>query len=749
MNTAIKMTDEAAGRVGGYLIVWGNPQQRDLQGEYFTPETELALDWYNQRPMLYHHGLDGTMKAEVIGVIDTLKPDATGLWAEAQLDMRKRYVETVRKLINKGVLGWSSGSLPHLVEVADDGRIKKWPVIEGSATPAPAEPRKTDIHTIKSAYVELGLDPAQLGLETQSPGTETEPTSEEPAAKGAEVTAKADTSVEPIKAEETMNIRETLMKLLQVMMQAMPDFKPTEEQVNGIITAAETALAPQQQAMTTMTPDALATAAAPMVGKALLDFVNEQRTAQQASEAAIKTAAENFMKTARPVTNQLPGFTGGGLGNGDQQQRQLVITVKSEYGDASAADMALIYEIRNGKSKRGWNPGQKFFRELADKAAKAIEDGTLKYLPEPGDVDDDDGAPITSAVKAIAAIKSDELDYSTQAGYGDEWVPDLWRSEIWPRVRRDNVVASQFQIWDMPTNPWNVPLEAGDPTVYRVAETKHENQLTLADSNNPTPDSKIGTDKNQLFAYKLGLRVPLSSELEEDSKSILQVIPQFREQAMRAMLDAVDHVLLNADSTIAGSPSGNINRYDAATLVTDADKWLLGWDGMLHQPLIDNTSQKVDAGGAAPTLQMFRAVQSTLDEEYLDDTNNLVWIVDALTHQKMKGIQEFLTMDKFGTKATILTGQVGSLDGVPVLVSNQIKRADTNGKISNTPGNNIRGRAALIYKPYQVVGYRRRIKTWIKFYEETDSYQLGATVRIAFKRRDTTGSVGLLYNILV
>ena len=163
-STFLKTINAIEGRVGGYLIVWGSAQRRDLQGEYFTPETELGLDWYDRRPVLYHHGLDGDLKAAIIGVIDTLRADECGVWAEAQLDMRQRYVRAVHRLIERGILGWSSGSLPHLVEVADDGCIKRWPIIEGSLTPAPAEPRRTDVSVIKSAYDVLGLDTGRLAL---------------------------------------------------------------------------------------------------------------------------------------------------------------------------------------------------------------------------------------------------------------------------------------------------------------------------------------------------------------------------------------------------------------------------------------------------------------------------------------------------------------------------------------------------------------------------------------------------------
>jgi hypothetical protein len=59
MQHAVKFLqapDAPDGRIGGYLVVWGDSATRDLEGEYFTPSTELGLNWYDKRPMLYHHG---------------------------------------------------------------------------------------------------------------------------------------------------------------------------------------------------------------------------------------------------------------------------------------------------------------------------------------------------------------------------------------------------------------------------------------------------------------------------------------------------------------------------------------------------------------------------------------------------------------------------------------------------------------------------------------------------------------------
>ena len=71
-----------------------------------------------------------------------------------------------------------------------------------------------------------------------------------------------------------------------------------------------------------------------------------------------------------------------------------------------------------------------------------------------------------SAMPGISAIKADELSYSTQASFGDEWVPDLWSQQIWNRARLENAILPLFQAVEMPSNPFELPIEGTDPTVY-------------------------------------------------------------------------------------------------------------------------------------------------------------------------------------------------------------------------------------------------------------------------------------------
>ncbi len=584
----VKMIDEGAGRVGGYLITWGERHRRDLQDEFFTPETDLGLDWYERRPVLYHHGLDGALKAALIGAIDTLSPDEIGLWAEAQLDLRKRYVRAVRKLVDQGLLSWSSGSLPHLVEVGAAGRIKRWPIVEGSLTPTPAEPRHSCARTMKSAYKALGLDLARLGL-GESIATDSQYENE----KG-----------------KSMN---------------------------------ETTTSPLKR----------------------LPLADER----------------DALKLAR-------------------------VEVGSEFDSLDALDMLHGYMLlRSAKSFQGVS--ERYSRALAAKISQA----------------------------KLQAAKADELAYSAQTGFGDEWAPDLWSQQIWRKARQDNTVLPLFQSVEMPSNPFELPIEGADPTVYFVPETQDEAQLSLG-AGNPIPDSKVGSGKVTLRAKKLALRVGFSSELVEDA--VVPVLNIYREQAARAIADAIDHVLLNGDST--ASASGNINSDHAAPAATSK---YLALDGLRHLPLVERTASAVNMNGA-PTLAKLREARFKMPAKQAARPSDLAWLVDSGTYAALLNIGEFLTMDKAGPLATAQTGQIGFIDGIPVFVSAEMPLTEADGKVGG--GANGRGQAVCVYRPGWYVGYRRKIAVSVEYLSYYDSYQLTATVRLAFARfNDEVASC--LYNI--
>lgn len=597
-NTAAKMLGED-GRIGGYLVVWGDPSRPDLQGEFFTPETDLGLDWYPRRPVLYHHGLDGTLGPALIGQIEVMQPDSTGVWVEAQLDLRRRWARTVLDLVRQGALGWSSGSLPHLVEIGADGHIRRWPIVEGSLTPTPAEPRFTDAVALKAAYEALGLPLARLALDGRSTDKRSE--------------------------------KET--------------------------------------------------------GEAMIPNEHEQQA------GAIK---------------RLPAA----------QSTTPTIEVRSKYAALDAVDMAFMHTwlSRTGQ----WSPSLAFMRELVSKTYRAVERGELD----------------AGAVRALP-IKADELMHTGLSGYGSEWVPDVWSSELWRKARAENVILPLFRVVEMPSNPFELPISGTDPTVYYVPETQDEDDLTLG-ANNPLPDSQIGSGKVTLTAKKLALRVGFSAELVEDAA--LPLIPLYREQALRVMAEAIDHVLLNGDTTTAAT--GNINSDDAAPEPTAK---YLAFDGLRKLPLVTSPALALDANGA-PSVTLLRTARFLMPPRYSLRPKDCAWIVDGSTYAKLLSDPNLATVDKFGPHATVLTGEIAKVDGVPVLVSAEMPLTQADGK-ANSSGNS-KGQAVCVYRPGWVVGYRRRVAATMDYLPYYDAYQMVATVRLAFAPFDSAVA-SVLYNITV
>lgn len=176
-NSAVQvkaMTDTTV-TVAGYGVLFGGA---DLDGDTFTKSTDFMLDLVPSKLVLYDHGMNSGIKGNIIGrvPITAIAEDDDGLWIEAELDRSAAYMDSVLSLIEAGKLGWSSGSVGHLV--SRDGRqIKRWPVVEFSLTPTPAEPRTLGVEVLKSlaecedALTKLAAEPetATVDIEDEAP----------------------------------------------------------------------------------------------------------------------------------------------------------------------------------------------------------------------------------------------------------------------------------------------------------------------------------------------------------------------------------------------------------------------------------------------------------------------------------------------------------------------------------------------------------------------------------------------------
>lgn len=762
-------------RFGGYLVRFTTPDNPDLHGEYFDKSTYFGTESLIGLTVYYNHALDTQIGALTTGYVDYADYRDDGIYVEAkdafienaikhvktigelhqkadeweqeQIAMWMEYKRSKDRLRKSGLLKWSSGALPQSVIVDENpqsetyGHIKQWFFKEGSETPAPAHDEdnptgNTRIQTLKTYDEQLGRKGLRdigaygksLLTSDKSQPTETPIT---------ETLTMDETQVKQLITDALKNeLPSILAKAKADMMEEEPDgdeeVKMTDEEL-----AAEEEKALQKavsKAVSIALKDSGVQAGLPNAVKSVLDnnrvewlepaisVVLESRQVRETKRSNdIKAAMDAAIQNQKGVGLREQFGTRGG-----NSQKSTHISVATKYENWQPEDFSFADEINRLMQSKGKSLdiqfNQEFYREMADKTIKRYEKGTMELSP--------------NTLKTMHSIKSDEVMYSTLATGGDEHVPTAWRQDIWRKARRDNVVLPLIQTVDMPTNPYVIPVESTDPTVYLVAETTGEAQLLLDGAGSAIPDSKVGTTNKTLTAAKLGLRVMISAELNEDS--VPTAVPMYRSQAERVMLDSIDNVILNGDN----ATSGNVN-YDGGTPGVTS-KYLV-WDGLIVDALVTNSTNALSAGAANPTLSMIRQIRFLLDRSK-QRPNELALVVNPETEAKLLGMDEFVTMDKAGDRATNLTGQIGIIDGVPVFVSNEIAFADSDGKITYDGNVANRGRAVLFHRNSFYLGYRRQMTTSLDFLPWYDTWILTSTLRLAFTPQDNN-SVSILYNI--
>ena len=134
------------GKIGGYLVRFTTDKDPDLTGEFFTKDTDFGDA--ETGTVYFEHGLDPVLSKRVLGKA-IHKTDDFGIWAETQLKRRDKYEQFLYSLAERGKLGWSSGTMPNLVQLEKKGKatwIKYWPLgLDDTLTIIPAEPRNTAV----------------------------------------------------------------------------------------------------------------------------------------------------------------------------------------------------------------------------------------------------------------------------------------------------------------------------------------------------------------------------------------------------------------------------------------------------------------------------------------------------------------------------------------------------------------------------------------------------------------------------
>lgn len=154
-GAALKRDERDRRRVTGYLVVFGAPEQPDLERDYFDAATDFGAA--KTSPIWLNHTLPVQAARATISIDEPigegeLRIDEQGVIIDALLDARYAYLAEIAEL-----LGWSSGTAAHLVRRTPVGKvhhIDRWLLgIDASLTPTPAEPRTMLVRPAKTLSI--------------------------------------------------------------------------------------------------------------------------------------------------------------------------------------------------------------------------------------------------------------------------------------------------------------------------------------------------------------------------------------------------------------------------------------------------------------------------------------------------------------------------------------------------------------------------------------------------------------------
>jgi hypothetical protein len=487
--------------------------------------------------------------------------------------------------------------------------------------------------------------------------------------------------------------------------------------------------------------------------KARLTALGEQIPDDQALEAKIHDQVQALLGSpeGEEIVRKIK------FGNGDEDPK-LVGTKYARLG-MSVADVEWMYDIQDslrGQRRSGDNGGGVYdgpseelrntvaavsdARRVPSLLAKADDERAIEDQRRRGVLDE------AGYARAMAAVGDVYNAHDTaEAGFGAEIIGNQYIRELWTGARRSSRVFGLIEQFDMTDPTAYLPVEADIPEMLHVAES------TASNSSNYTT-TKTGSNRVQVDAKKFVIHQMWSGEMEEDS--LFAYVPFLRRQQGVSLAHYADSLVLNGDTTNAGT--GNINLDDADPADT---KHYLAFDGIRHAGLVDNTNNRADIAGAI-TLAAFKAQRGRmLDTTHLHDwghplsPSDLVHVADPETADALAFLDEVITVDKYGANATILSGELARVLGNPLISSIAMSKTEADGKVSTTGSNNVKGQIATFNRRGYAVGVRRRLKVETERLPGTDQTRIVLSTRLGFGRFTPTGaasgieSADVLYNV--
>jgi len=250
--------------------------------------------------------------------------------------------------------------------------------------------------------------------------------------------------------------------------------------------------------------------------------------------------------------------------------------------------------------------------------------------------------------------------FNDQAGTGAEFIPDQFISDLYQTFQLPKRLRGLLTRIQADRNVLNIPRLNRGGRPYLKGEITVDSPLAQYTTSTPATGQKTINIKGIASSYVL------DDAAVEDSA--LAVLPIFSQQIAQDLEDAFEDCMINGDTAATHQDdiaNWNIrSRWGVTPPLGSASDHRRMFNGM-RAAAFDQSNTAAKAGASLAVSDILSGMAS-LGEL---GASNLVMVVSPEFMIDIMGLDEVVTIDKFGPAASILSGQIGSIFNVPIVMS--------------------------------------------------------------------------------
>lgn len=352
--------------------------------------------------------------------------------------------------------------------------------------------------------------------------------------------------------------------------------------------------------------------------------------------------------------------------------------------------------------------------------------------------------PSDGLMRAAWQASGKRFNESADADNGEALV-SCPTSEIWKAAMCPGTIATLFPEAKVERGKMRYLSVTGRPTVYAT------NPASECKTANCTPSSAVPTKIVEQEIGKLKAKICMPFEHEEDA--FLDVVDLYSSEAIDAVRATLEHAILRGDTTTSPDDE-NINNFgDTIPLVTvDGQVYGPGYtafDGLAHATLVDNTDNQLLKAGEMLETNDIRKIQQYMEDTALrrhwgfcGNQSDLFIVVDWSTYNSMVMLDEVKTVEMAGDNATLFSGQLKQIWGIPIIPSSELPLTAVDGTVgADTPANNVYGQLHLVNRQAFRLGVARDLTVSTSVDEDCEIITVNLSWRGGLARHTSSGEV--------